>query len=92
MSLGLETKHPAERGTPPGFGEFLNTCGWCNKKIGDQSVYMFGNFNAFCKHECQEKMVSLLYKTHLFESGLSKVANFSEPKFKVDKYVINSNK
>ncbi|KAF1870922.1 hypothetical protein Lal_00030234 [Lupinus albus] len=42
MSLGLETKHPAERGTPPGFGEFLNTCGWCNKKIGDQSVYMFG--------------------------------------------------
>ncbi|OIV97094.1 hypothetical protein TanjilG_15795 [Lupinus angustifolius] len=42
MSLGLETKHPAERGSPPAFGEFLNTCGWCNTKIGDQSAYMFG--------------------------------------------------
>ncbi|CAL0319900.1 unnamed protein product [Lupinus luteus] len=45
MSLGLETKHPAEMGSPPGFGEFLNNCGWCNRKIGDQSAYMFGDYD-----------------------------------------------
>lgn len=42
MSLGLATVNPAERRSPPGFGEFLKVCHWCNEKIGGESVYMYG--------------------------------------------------